>query len=415
MIVIYWKWKVWNWLSRLLSLLKKEYILVDDQDCSESILEKANIILVSPGIKQSHYIYQKYWNIIQSELQFLSTVLPTIDLKNPVWIWITATNWKSTTTWVMYKVLESLFPEKKVRITGNFDIPVSEVLATIIENKIESHSHIFVVECSSFMLCWLKNFIFDYSILLNIAKDHLDRHQDFEDYKNSKLALLYCTQKKSFVPESSRYLVDNFLSQHTKKVTEDFDISSTYFIGSHNIINLSTIRDLIFQYCLDLCLDMSIIKSKFFKIISSVKPLPHRLSLLRIVDWISIYDDWICTSSHSLSAALSSFQQKVVLIAWWYDKWDDYWWLSDLFISKVWYAILIGQTSNKFSQIFEKLNIPYIIAVSLEQAVSFSLYYARQCTITNILFSPWSASFDMFKNVYDRVDQFTSIVSVIKS
>jgi len=57
------------------------------------------------------------------------------------------------------------------------------------------------------------------------------------------------------------------------------------------------------------------IQSKFNQIISGVEPLPHRLGLLREIDNIKIYDDGICTSSHSLSAALSSFEQKVVLIA----------------------------------------------------------------------------------------------------
>jgi UDP-N-acetylmuramoylalanine-D-glutamate ligase len=30
------------------------------------------------------------------------------------------------------------------------------------------------------------------------------------------------------------------------------------------------------------------------------------------------------------------------------------------------------------------------------------------------LFSPWAASFDMFKNVYDRVGQFVHEVSILK-
>jgi UDP-N-acetylmuramoylalanine-D-glutamate ligase len=90
--------------------------------------------LVSPGIKQSHHIYQKYSQRIISELQFLSTLLPRIGLKNTTWIGITATNGKSTTTWVTYQVFERCF-QKNVWITGNFDVPVSETLAQIIEQK----------------------------------------------------------------------------------------------------------------------------------------------------------------------------------------------------------------------------------------------------------------------------------------
>jgi len=57
------------------------------------------------------------------------------------------------------------------------------------------------------------------------------------------------------------------------------------------------------------------IQNTFDEIIRKVDPLPHRLGLIREIDGIKIYDDGICTSAHSLAAALSSFEQKVVLIA----------------------------------------------------------------------------------------------------
>lgn len=69
---------------------------------------------------------------------------------------------------------------------------------------------------------------------------------------------------------------------------------------------------------------MENIQNIFDEIIINVEPLPHRLGLLREIDGVKIYDDGICTSSHSLSAALSSFDQKVVLIAGGYDKGDEY-------------------------------------------------------------------------------------------
>ena len=76
-------------------------------------------------------------------------------------------------------------------------------------------------------------------------------------------------------------------------------------------------------------------KTRFSTIVSEVTPLPHRLGLLREVDGIKIFDDGICTSSHSMSAALSSFDHKVVLVAGGYDKGDDYSWLTELVSSKV--------------------------------------------------------------------------------
>lgn len=411
MIVVFWKGKVWSGLVHLLSLLKKKYVIMDDQDFDNDKLALADIVLVSPGIKQSHNIYQQYSDKIQSELQFLSKVMPELWLKKEAtWIWITATNWKSTTTWVTYQVLKAMFLQKNIWITGNFDVPISEVLAQIIEQKKQSEDHIFVVECSSFMLYGLHDFVFDYSILLNIAKDHLDWHKDFEEYQESKLKLLRHTNKSFFVPVSSWSLLDDVLSKRWTKVDESFDLSPTKFLGVHNKINLSTIQALILNYCQNNGLDTQICQSEFFQALAWVTPLPHRLGLLREINDIKIYDDGICTSSHSLSAALSSFDDKIVLIAWWYDKWDDYNWLVELFFTKVWYAILMWQTALKFVEVCKTARVPYLIVSSLEEAVKKSIDIAKKTSLTKIVFSPWAASFDMFKNVYDRVEQFGKII-----
>lgn len=411
MIVVFGKGKVGSGVTHLLSLLDIEHVIMDDQDLDDEILSQADVILVSPGIKQSHYVHQNYAKSIQSELQFLAGLLPKINLPKTTWIGITATNGKSTTTWVTYKVLKDMFPQKNVWITGNFDAPVSESLAQIIEQNKQSEEHIFVVECSSFMLYGLRDFNFDYSILLNVARDHLDWHKDFDEYQESKLTLLRRTKGAFFVPASSREVLDDSLKNRGTKVEESFDLSETKFIGRHNQINLSVIRDLIFEYSQNCWLSLENIKNSFFEIIKKVEPLPHRLWLIREINWIKIYDDGICTSSHSLAAALSSFEEKVVLIAWWYDKWDDYNCLSELFLSKVWYAILIWQTTLKFVEVCKITWVPYLIVSSLQEALETALEQAKKLALTQVVFSPWSASFDMFKNVYDRVEQFEKVVA----
>jgi UDP-N-acetylmuramoylalanine--D-glutamate ligase len=118
-----------------------------------------------------------------------------------------------------------MFPQKNVWITGNFDIPVSETLAQIVEQNKQSEDHVFVVECSSFMLYGLRDFVFDYGILLNIARDHLDWHKDFDEYQESKLTLLRRTSGAFFVPENSWNVLDDSLKNRGNKVDENFDLS----------------------------------------------------------------------------------------------------------------------------------------------------------------------------------------------
>jgi UDP-N-acetylmuramoylalanine--D-glutamate ligase len=114
-----------------------------------------------------------------------------------------------------------------------------------------------------------------------------------------------------------------------------------------------------------------------------------------------------------MNAALSCFKEQIVLIAGGYDKWEDYDWLSEQLKNKIWFCCLIWQTAKKFSKIFDKQNIEYKIFDDFNTAVNYSVEIANKLKLNNILFSPWAASFDMFKNVYDRCEQFSEIIDKI--
>jgi UDP-N-acetylmuramoylalanine--D-glutamate ligase len=149
---------------------------------------------------------------------------------------------------------------------------------------------------------------------------------------------------------------------------------------------------------------------KIQEIIQEIPPLDHRLRLLKIIGDIKIYDDGICTSSQALHAALTSFDEKVLLICGWYDKWDNYQWLSEFFGQKVWYCVAMWQTADTFADLCEKNTIPYKILPTLHEVIQTAYQKAKENNIKTILFSPGAASFDMFKNVYDRAEQFLAEV-----
>jgi UDP-N-acetylmuramoylalanine--D-glutamate ligase len=75
---------------------------------------------------------------------------------------------------------------------------------------------------------------------------------------------------------------------------------------------------------------------------------------------------------------------------------------------------LFGQTAPKFQAICEENQIPFVVVSTLHEAVQESYRYAKDHHIELVLFSPGAASFDMFKNVYDRVGQFVHEVSLLK-
>jgi UDP-N-acetylmuramoylalanine--D-glutamate ligase len=83
---------------------------------------------LSPGIPGTHRIYET--GKVISELDFVSQYLP----KGFQTIAITGTDGKSTTTWMVYSILEKeYFGKRSVSISGNFDIPFSSTVLDILK------------------------------------------------------------------------------------------------------------------------------------------------------------------------------------------------------------------------------------------------------------------------------------------
>ncbi|MCF7835296.1 UDP-N-acetylmuramoyl-L-alanine--D-glutamate ligase [Candidatus Gracilibacteria bacterium] len=409
MIIMFGKGKVGNGIKNLLDNLSIDNILMDDEDRNDKLLDKSKKIIITPGIKQSHKIYQKYGTKIQSELNFLGELIKQLSLDIDI-IGITGTNGKSTTTWVLYYLFKGLkIPQTNIYLSGNFDTPLSETILKILKSKDKISKNIIILEASSFMLYKIKNFKFDYSILTNISTDHLDRHKSFKEYSDCKINILKNTKKIGFTnTEIYKGLSEN-LQKKVKTFNDNFDISKSNFLGKHNQSNLKSCYLLAKQYLQDNKMKQYI--NKIIPTINKISPLAHRLQLIKTINGIKIYDDGICTSSHALNAALSGFDKKVILIAGGYDKGDDYIRLSKELEKTVGFACLIGQTSSKLKSIFNKLNIENHKYKTLKSAINGAIEQANKKGIKIILFSPGSASFDMFKNVYDRVDKFNKLIN----
>jgi len=425
MIVIFGKGKAWKWLTKLLKKINIDNILMDDTDWNNEKLNSAEKIICSPGIKQDHKLYQNYGEKVFSELNFLWDVLKDIWLKNNIeFVWVTGTNGKSTSVHIMYGLFKWMFKKLNinthVHLSGNFKIPLSETLCDMIDLP-DDTKHLVVLECSSFMLYKLNNFSFDYSILTNLWIDHLDWHTDLEEYFDSKFNIIKYAKKYVSTNEDSIKKYKEILKKTDNKMFEntriepykiEFDLGKTNFLWEYNKWNWNAVYKIIWEY-----FDNKWIKwdeNIFWDVAKKIEPLEHRMKMIKKIKLdkrqIKIYDDGICTSSAALNAALSSFEQKVVLIAGWFDKWENYDRLSKEFKNKIWFACLIWQTAKKFSKIFDENDIEYKIFDTLESAISYSIKMSKKIKLDNILFSPWSASFDMFKNVYDRCDQFSKII-----
>lgn len=411
MIVIYGRWKFGQATYKCCQLLNIDSVMMDDTDRDDDILTSAEAIIITPGISPQHDIYQTYWTKITGDLDYRYHILQNNKrLQNISFIAVTGTDGKSSTCWILSQLLEQLSHDwsiGKVWLAGNFDRPLWDVLHEIISTDQTDQKHIIVLEISSFMAHNIHQMIFDYSIFTNFKKDHLNRHTDMQDYFDAKYHIVEQTKLLSVInPDiiKSEYIPDpNTLNCNISPINHNLHYTSQ-FTGCHNMQNI----DAAYQIAKDIVnrIDPWFDNNIILEYIAEISTLYHRIELIwRTSDGISIYDDGKSTTAQSLRAAITSFS-RVVLIAWWSDKWDDFTVLQSDFVTHVGAWVFLGQTKNQFAQLCDVSEIPYHLVDSMQDAVTQSIELARQYHIDTIIFSPWCASFDMFINREDRVQQF---------
>ncbi len=159
--------------KKLLPNEKKKFYI------SRKDLFKTNydLIVVSPGIDLNKCSIKKYLKKNKSKI---ITELDIFYLKNQnnQKITITGTNGKSTTSKLLFDILKNC--KKDVRLVGNIGNPI------LLEKNIKKKT-IFVIEASSYQIDYSRYFKSDYSVILNIYPDHLERHKTFKNYIKQNL------------------------------------------------------------------------------------------------------------------------------------------------------------------------------------------------------------------------------------
>lgn len=341
-------------------------------------------------------------------------------------IGITGSDGKTTTTTLIYEILK----EKgyKCFLGGNIGTP----LFTKVNEM--TPEDIIILEMSSFQLMDM-NISPNISVVTNVTPNHLDYHKDLEEYIDAKKNIFkYQSENDILVLNYDNPITQSFAQDAKGKVIffsdqvrldngyivdEDkikfcenklrkhiLNIKDTPLIGKHNYQNI----------CAALAATKTLVDEETAKkVISKFTGVHHRLELVKETDKrVRWYNDSASSSPTRTISGLNAFNKKVILIAGGYDKNLDYTPIAKPIVEKVKTLILMGATKNKiYNSVTNELEsqnkkLDIFEAFSLEEAIDI----ANEISVPGdvVLFSPASASFDMFKNAYDRGDKFRNAV-----
>ena len=215
---------------------------------------------------------------------------------------------------------------------------------------------------------------------------------------------------------SSKQKLDNgvIYDNKTIKFCEDglrrhvIDVKNVKLRGVHNYENI----------CAAIAATASLVDiDTQIKAISEFSGVEHRLEYIRTINDVKWYNDSIGTSPSRTIAGLNSFDEKIVLIAGGYDKHLDYTPIAKPIVENVSALVLVGATTEKIYEAvtkelkFQNKEMPIVKCQTLEETIKIANQLAKPGEV--VLFSPASASFDMFKNFAERGNIFKQLVNAI--
>ncbi len=333
---------------------------------------------------------------------------------------ITGSNGKTTTTSLVYHILRKAGLD--VGLAGNIGHSLALQVA-------EEPHDCYVIELSSFQLDGMYNFRAHVAVLLNITPDHLDRYGfRMQNYVDSKMRILRNQQPDdtfiywagdAYVPhELPRYAVSarvcpfadapgtaagfpqDGVLRLSAPVPFEMPLDELSLPGKHNLRN-----------CMAAAMAALAAGAPAAAVRQGLADFPgveHRLERVAEVRGVRYINDSKATNVDACYCALDSMTSPTVLIVGGRDKGNDYAQILPLVRQKCRAIVYLGADNAKLHDNFDALGLPVADTHSMKDCVEACARLAREGD--TVLLSPCCASFDLFRNMEDRGEQFKALV-----
>lgn len=434
-------------LKKLSKFKNIKYVLgehrLSDFDDEDMIIKAAGVPLDSPYIKEA----------LKNKIPVEMDASLFAKLSGAKIIGVTGTRGKSTVTQLIYEILKhSGSPRslgeagKRVFLGGNV-----KGLATLPLLKKMKDGDIVVMELDS----WQLQGFGDAQISPNIAvfttflRDHQNYYKnDMEKYFSDK-ANIFKFQKENdtlVVGENFFHNIKSCAKNAGAEIAQDFKNGATDTISSANTANKNNANKIKSNLivankkniprgwkiklagehnlenvalAVDVARKFGVKELVIKKAVENFKGLPGRLEFVKEIKGVKYYNDTTATTPEAVIVALKSLppdgrtskenKGKIILIGGGADKNLEYGEYAKVVKKYIKVLILFkGAASDKIVHAVGKVKFPLIIVDNMKDAVKLAKNNANKGDI--ILLSPGAASFGVFKNEFDRGEQFNVLV-----
>ncbi len=385
---------------------------------TEEKVLNADEIIKSPGIPFEAPMVRK---ATEKGIHIISEIEFAGRYTDSKMICITGSNGKTTTTSLIYHIFKS----------AGYDAGLAGNIGNSLALQVAEDPHeYYIIELSSFQLDNMYDFRANIAILLNVTPDHLDRYQNcMQNYVDAKLriirnqtpadAFIYWNDDPVIRRELEKYDIKavqypfselkekgsiGYIEEGEYKIEKptpfNMEQEKLSLTGKHNIYN---------SLAAGIASNISGIKKDVIrKSLSDFPGVEHRLEKVAKVRGVQYVNDSKATNVDACWYALESMKTKVVLILGGKDKGNDYNAIKELVKEKCSALVYLGADNAKLHGFFDCLGIPVRDTHSMKDCVEACYELAKPGE--TVLLSPCCASFDLFKNMEDRGEQFKTLV-----
>lgn len=385
---------------------------------TEEKILNASEIVKSPGIPKEAPMIKK---VMEKGIHIISEIEFASRYTKSKMVCITGSNGKTTTTSLIYHIFKE----------AGYDAGLAGNIGKSLALQVAEDPHeYYIIELSSFQLDNMYDFHANIAILLNITPDHLDRY-DFcmQNYVDAKMRIIQNqTENDSFIYWNDDPII--------KKELEKYDIKAILFPfselkengsigyieeGKYTIekptpfnmeqeeLSLSGKHNIYNSLAAGIATNIAGIKKEVIrKSLSDFPGVEHRLEKVTKVGGVQYINDSKATNVDACWYALESMKTPTILIVGGKDKGNDYDAIKPLVKEKCVGLVYLGADNKKLHDNFDNMGIPVRDTHSMKECVQACYEMAKPGD--TVLLSPCCASFDLFKNMEDRGEQFKTLV-----
>ncbi len=340
------------------------------------LLDRAVTVVKSPGVAREAPVVAA---AIERGMEVTGELELAWRLLSNRFVAVTGTNGKTTTVELLGEMFRAA--DLPVAVAGNVGTPLASLVGRLEEDATV------VCEASSFQLEDSSAFAPECAVLLNLEPDHLDRHGDFERYREAKLRI-FANQA-----ETGTAVMPEDLDR------DPFSLGDVRLRGDHNRQNA--------RAAALAAAAMGVPDEAIRRALASFSGVPHRMEEVAEVDGVLYVNDSKATNVASATRGIEAFEGGVHVILGGSLKGGGFTGLREAVAARCKGAYLIGEAAQELESDLQG-TVDLHRSGILDTAVAAASTAAAPGEV--VLLSPACASWDAFRDYEHRGERFRELV-----